>query len=266
MTSSRLALSLSPLTTAAASTEEDVALCHHVGLDHLGISMAKLATGDASATERAIGASGLTVDIVYPAAGLHLRTPSSWDSARAALLGALDVATRLGAGAVLLPAGAAGGLLWDDAVDAFAAAVEPVIAAAEGTGVRLLLEPVRPQFAYATFVHTFRDGIELARRFGLGLVFDVTHCWWEPALADLVARAADPLGTVHVADLMLDRPVISRVVPGDGDLPLAAVLGLLVETGYDGPFELELIGPAIDEEGPAAAVARAVEYLTSLPA
>jgi sugar phosphate isomerase/epimerase len=255
-----LLLSLSPLTTGGASTEDDIALCHHAGLERIGVSMAKLAAGGRDA----IAASGLAVDVVYPAVGLDLRAPASWEAARAGMLAAVDTGAALGASAVLLPAGAAGGLLWEDAVAALDTAMAPVIAAVDGSGVRLLLEPVRPQFAYASFVHTFRDGVVLARRFGVGLVFDVTHCWWEPGLAELIAGAVDLIGTVHLADLALDRPVISRLVPGDGALPLAPILGLLQQSGYLGPYELELIGPAIDEEGPQGAVRRAITHLNSL--
>jgi sugar phosphate isomerase/epimerase len=255
-----LPLSLSPLTTGGASTEDDIALCHHAGLERIGVSMAKLAAGGRDA----IAASGLTVDVVYPAVGLDLRAPASWETARAGILAAVDTAAALSASAVLFPAGAAGGLLWDDAVAALDSAMAPVIDAVDGSGVRLLLEPVRPQFAYASFVHSFRDGVVLARRFGTGLVFDVTHCWWEPGLADVIAGAVDLIGTVHLADLALDRPVISRLVPGDGALPLEPILALLHQHGYTGPYELELIGPAIDEEGAQDAVRRAIAHLNSL--
>ena len=69
-------------------------------------------------------------------------------------------------------------------------------------------------------------------------------------------------GTFHTTKL--DRPVISRLVPGDGALPLAPMLTLLQRSGYAGPYELELIGPAIDEEGARDAVARSIAHLTTL--
>ena len=55
-----------------------------------------------------------------------------------------------------------------------------------------------------------------------------------------------------------------RRVPGDGDIPLARVLGHLVDAGYQGVFDLELVGPKIDAEGYDAAVPRAVERLDAL--
>ena len=129
----------------------------------------------------------------------------------------------------------------------------------------LLLEPVRTHFAFAGFVHALRDGVELAEELELGLMVDVTHCWWEPGLDGLLHRAAPRIGCVHLADLALDAPVLARLVPGDGHLPLATILASLDDAGYAGPLELELIGPAIVEEGPPAALARAVAHLLALP-
>jgi sugar phosphate isomerase/epimerase len=55
-----------------------------------------------------------------------------------------------------------------------------------------------------------------------------------------------------------------RLVPGDGDIPLPRILGDVVSAGYEGSFDLELIGPAIEAEGYDAAVPRAVARLTLL--
>ena len=42
------------------------------------------------------------------------------------------------------------------------------------------------------------------------------------------------------------------------------LIGWLLEVGYPGAFELELLGPRIDEEGHAAAGARAATYTSEL--
>ena len=55
-----------------------------------------------------------------------------------------------------------------------------------------------------------------------------------------------------------------RLVPGDGDVPLARILGIVLDAGYRGVFDLELIGDAIVAEGYDAAVPRAVDALGAL--
>ena len=53
-------------------------------------------------------------------------------------------------------------------------------------------------------------------------------------------------------------------MPGDGAIPLPQILGALAEAGYTGAFDLELLGPRIEAEGPAAAVARAAQRVGEL--
>ena len=55
-----------------------------------------------------------------------------------------------------------------------------------------------------------------------------------------------------------------RLVPGDGDIPIARILGDVLDAGYAGVFDLELIGAAIDAEGYDAAVPRAVDALGAM--
>ncbi|HVJ96214.1 MAG TPA: sugar phosphate isomerase/epimerase, partial [Acidimicrobiia bacterium] len=55
-----------------------------------------------------------------------------------------------------------------------------------------------------------------------------------------------------------------RLVPGDGDIPIARIIDDLLGAGYEGSFELELIGDAILNEGYDAAVLRAVGALDAL--
>jgi sugar phosphate isomerase/epimerase len=59
-------------------------------------------------------------------------------------------------------------------------------------------------------------------------------------------------------------PLKDRVVIGDGDIPLRRLCGALADAGYDGWYDLELIGPAIEAEGYDAVVPRVVERFRGL--
>ena len=51
---------------------------------------------------------------------------------------------------------------------------------------------------------------------------------------------------------------------GDGIIPLKRIIGAFIEAGYDGYFDIELIGPDIEEMGYEEAIARSLRFLEGL--
>jgi sugar phosphate isomerase/epimerase len=61
-----------------------------------------------------------------------------------------------------------------------------------------------------------------------------------------------------------DRSLPARAVPGDGVIPLRRITEWLLRAGYRGAFDLELLGPRIEQERQLAAVRRACAYYGDL--
>jgi sugar phosphate isomerase/epimerase len=94
---------------------------------------------------------------------------------------------------------------------------------------------------------------------------EVNACWAERGLAGTIRRGADRLRLVQVSDFVVGTLATpDRAVPGDGDIPLARILGDVLAAGYQGVFDLELIGPRIDAEGAPSAVGRGLAALEGL--
>lgn len=84
----------------------------------------------------------------------------------------------------------------------------------------------------------------------LGLCLDAFHfCMGPSKLADLGYLSADNLFHVQLCDLVdAPRELASdsqRILPGDGDLPLAPIIERLREIDYRGPVSLELLNPQL---------------------
>lgn len=67
---------------------------------------------------------------------------------------------------------------------------------------------------------------------------------------DLRALRPEQIAIVHLDDVPFDRPFATmtdgdRVMPGDGDIPLDELFGILDEIGYRGPVSLELFSEAL---------------------
>ena len=105
----------------------------------------------------------------------------------------------------------------------------------------------------------------LAEIAGIGVCIELHACWMEGNLRENLRRAVPLAGLVQASDYVLgDRTTPCRAVPGDGVMPLEAMIGDILEAGYTGMFDLELVGPRIAEEGARAATTRAATYLSEL--
>jgi sugar phosphate isomerase/epimerase len=177
----------------------------------------------------------------------------------------IALANRLRAPLVVLTTGPAGPATWEEAADTFADTMAPAVDEALGADVRLVLEHTNSLRADVGFVHTLRDAVDLARRIGLGVCVEVNACWAERGLAATLREGADVIALVQVSDYAIGTTSTpDRLVPGDGDIPLRRILGDVLAAGYEGPFELELVGPRIDAEGYASAITRSVTVLGDL--
>jgi sugar phosphate isomerase/epimerase len=94
---------------------------------------------------------------------------------------------------------------------------------------------------------------------------EMNACWAERDLTATIRSGIDRIRLVQVSDFKIGTIASSqRLVPGDGDIPLARIIGNLHDAGYTGYFELELIGDAIVHEGYDRAVPRAVAALDDM--
>ena len=94
---------------------------------------------------------------------------------------------------------------------------------------------------------------------------EVNACWSERALDATIRDGVDTLRLVQVSDFAIGTlSTPNRLVPGDGDIPLERIIGTVLDAGYTGCFDLELIGPRIDDEGYPSAIRRSVDWLTEV--
>jgi sugar phosphate isomerase/epimerase len=253
-------LSVSSVCSYRQTLDEDVALWERLGVRRIGLTLAKLEAADLDKGARRISDAGLDVTNVI-AFGPKLNDPTAWPAHVERLLAAVDAARTVGSDVLVLTTGPAGPLPWEEAADRLAEFLVPI----QATNFPLIIEHTNSLRVDVGFVHTLRDMIDLARRLFVGVLCEVNACWAERTLAATIRDGMDVIKLVQVSDFVVgthDTP--NRVVPGDGDIPLRRVLGDVVRAGYDGSFDLELIGPRIEAEGYESAVRRAIENTTTL--
>jgi sugar phosphate isomerase/epimerase len=240
---------VSQISSWSWSIADDLAFYRGAGVHTVGVALRKL---DEPGAAGRLAASGLAwSDVIGVGSGR--------------LAEGIALAARLGAPMVVLTTGPAGPVTWEEAADRFAETMAPLVDQAGVAGVGLTLEHTNSLRADVGFVHTLRDAIDLARRIDLGVCVEVNACWGERDLARTIAEGIDRIRLVQVSDYAIGTTSTpDRLVPGDGDIPLERILGQVLAAGYDGAFELELVGPRIDAEGYASAITRGVDRLSEL--
>lgn len=206
-----------------------------------------------------------TIAHVFMAGGPISTGGADWQAPRETLTRLIDIAGEIGARSIYLLTGGHGALEWEEAAASFCEALSPCVEQARTADVQLMVENASHIMADIHLAHSLADTIRLAEMAGVGVCIDVFGCWVEGGLRDLISRALRHSRVVQLSDYVYgDRSLPARAVPGDGAIPLRRLVGWMLEAGYEGPFDLELLGPRIDAEGRVAAVRRAADNVGAM--
>jgi len=177
----------------------------------------------------------------------------------------IDEAAEVGARVVYMLTGGRGDRTWEEAADRFREAVRPCVDYARQSGVALAIENASGLYADIHIAHTLRDTIDLAESADVGVCIDLFGCWTEAHLPALLDRALPRTELIQLSDYVLgDRALPARAVPGDGAIPLERLTAQALAGGYRHGFDLELIGPRIEQEGRLEAAGRACSAVTAM--
>ena len=167
----------------------------------------------------------------------------------------LDLAARVGAQMLVVCANTRPDALDDP--DRAAADLGELADIAAARGLRIGYEAL----ASSTHVRSYRDAWEIvkkAARPNLGLVVNAVHSFAADAgLAGLDALDPERVFLVHIADApitRIDQRLLTeafRLLPGQGNLPVADLAAALARRGYDGPVSVEVFNEQIRALKPA---------------
>ena len=115
--------------------------------------------------------------------------------------------------------------------------------------MRLVLEPLHPIYcADRAVLSTVGQSLDLAAPHSadsVGVVVDTFHVWWDPALAQQIARAGQEnrLTAYQVCEWNLPiaaDALLSRGMMGDGHIDFATIGRWVTRAGYTGDIEVEI--------------------------
>ena len=236
-------ISVSQVSTLAATFAEDVRTYAAAGLDGIGVWELKLGDGpddEALALLRESGLGSATAVPTVPSINPLPLLPGPDDPRERtdAILRSLHRLAAFEPAAVLCFTGPG------DRGTAMRGLAE-VVAEAERLGLRVALEPFQAEGIESwSILNTLGEAAGAVEEIGspaLGVQFDVWHLWNTPDLFDEIERHAPLIAGVHVSDWREPtRGWADRVLPGDGIAGVPAILAALDRAGWDGFYDIEV--------------------------
>lgn len=245
-------LCISEVTTLPATFAEDVAAFASAGWPAMEVWLTKLEThlqtNSAEATRRSIAESGMALAAAAYQGGLLLSQGDARREHFDHFKRRLGICQEFHIPTLLIVADFAERF---DAVSLERAVVSLKQAAqwADGFGVRLALE-FRAADTFCSCLDTALSLIEQCGERNVGVNLDLFHWWKGPSKnEDLERLTLDNLFHVQIADVAgMPRELATdsdRIMPGDGDIRLAAILEHLRKMEYAGYVSLELMNPIL---------------------
>ena len=244
-------LSVNEVTTYRWSFEEDVRNYCEAGIEAIGVWRQKLTDYGEDKAISLLASSGLKASNVLWAGGFTGSDYRTYEESLADAREALQLAKALGAPYVIVYSGARNGHTLNHAKRLFCCALDALLPEAEKLGVSLAIEPMHCGCADAwTFLTTIDCAVALIEQVGspcLKLAFDTYHLGHDSRIVERIGGIARHIGIVHLGDGTAhpDREQNRRCL-GEGTLPLACIVRALKSAGYNGYYDVELIGEDIE--------------------
>ena len=262
-------LTFNGLMTHGLTLDQDVELAQRLGMDGLTVPVAKLEPFGVEKGLKLLADSGLPVAAATGAGMFSLDDRAKWPNGIERSKRVTDLAGRMGAECMPLLAGSGGKLSYEEAEEEFLALLDQFLPTVRDNGTRLALEPNTCLRYDLGFCHTLHDALDLAERVDspqFGVLFEMNNAWYERHLYDNIARRFDRIFLVQIDDQPAnDFCTPSRVALGDGVIPCDRILRAFEAAGYDGFYDIEVVGPALaEEQGHEAIITACIDYLAKL--
>jgi len=262
-------LSINEMTTYRWSFEEDVQNYAAAGIDAIGVWRQKLSDFGEEKGIELCADTGLAISSLLWAGGFTGSDGRTFKESVADAGEAVRLAAAMNAGCLIVYSGARGGHTHNHARRLIKSAMSEIAPLAAEQGVTLAVEPMHPGCASGwTFLTSAADTVELIDAVGseqVKLAFDTYHLCQNGTDLDALTELVGHIAIVQLGD--------SRQPPdgeqdrcnlGEGTIPLKEIVAALSGAGYDGYYEVELMGEEIETSDYSELVGRAKQTFLEL--
>jgi len=244
-------ISMNELTTYRWTFEEDVQNYVEVGIPAISIWREKLADFGEERGVELINESGLAVAALQWAGGFTGSDGRTYKESVQDAREAIELAAALHSKCLIVYSGARGGHTHNHARRLLRAAIADLLPLADEFGVALAIEPMHPGCAAEwTFLTNLMETLEFMRSFEspqIQLAFDAYHLGHDPAILSQITDLAKHTAIVQLGDAKMQPDgEQNRCRIGEGTLPLHDIVSAFLRAGYEGYFDIELMGEELE--------------------
>jgi sugar phosphate isomerase/epimerase len=245
-------LSINELTTFRWTFEEDLRQYQAAGITAIGVWRRKIADVGEDRAVELLAASGLAVSNMVWIGGFTGSDGVPYRDALDDAREAIELAARMKCPTIVVYSGGRAGHTVNHARRLFQNALAELLPLAEERGIKLALEMVHPNYTAEWSILTQVDELlQLREKLdspALGLALDTYHTGLQPEVLSRLAELVPHLAIVHLGDgREAPEHEQTRTRLGDGLVPLAEIFQELRRLGYDGDYDVELLGPEIEK-------------------
>lgn len=236
---------MNEMTTYRWSFVEDVTEYTEAGISGIGVWRPKLVEFGEERGIDLIHDSRLRVSSLSWAGGFTGSNGHGFAEAIDDARDSIEVAERLGAGCLVVISGSRGGHTLNHARRLLIDALTSLADDAGERDVTLAVEPMHhmfaPEWSFLTSLDETLGVLDLCDHPYVKLAFDVYHLWQEPGLLARIPEIVEQVGIVQLNDWRNPpRSDTDRLLPGEGEIPLAEMTHAFEDAGYQGFYEIEV--------------------------
>jgi len=238
-------------TTYRWSFDEDVTNYHAAGIRAIGVWRRKLSDFGETKAAELLAETGMEVAHLFWVGGFTGSDGRSYRESLQDAQEALKTAAEIKARNTIVYSGGRAGHTYNHARRLIKGALVELAPQAAELGVILALEPMHPGCAEAwTFLTTLDDTLALLDEVGsdqVKLVFDTYHLGQEPEVLDQIEQIVPRVALVQLGDAKAAPDgEQNRCQLGQGVIPLGKIVTALKAGGYDGYYDVELLGEEVE--------------------
>jgi sugar phosphate isomerase/epimerase len=244
-------LSMNETTTFRWSFEEDVERYAAAGIPAIGVWRQKLSDCGPQRAVEWLDRFRMEVSHLFWAGGFTGSDGRTYRESVEDAADALRTAAALRTGTLVVYSGARAGHTFNHARRLIESALVELAPLAAELGVVLAVEPMHPgcakDWTFLTSADEVLTMIDKLAQPQVKMVFDTYHLGQDPAIVEHLGRLAPHVALVQLGDARQPPDgEQNRCRLGEGRVPLREIVAALRTAGYDGYFDVELLGEELE--------------------